>query len=466
MVTHAPAQAPGTRLVIAAQRASAATAEVTELDGRTVGLFHLGGGEHRGAIGPEEGETVERLVRKATDLGVPVLGVVATSGADVAVGVASLHAWGRVARALAQASGVVPVVLVVTGPCVSGPALLLGMADVVVMAGGSYAYVSGPAVVRRFTGVDVDHHVLGGPRVHALRTGLAWAVADDEDAAVAVALDVLSYLPPNNHEEAPVRWAGDPVDRDCGSAAAAVPDQASASYDVRVVVEDVVDEHSFLEVRPQHALNMVTGLAAVGGHPVGVVANQPSAMAGTIDIDASRKAARFVQLCDAFNLPLLTFVDTPGFQPGKDIEWRGMIRHGAELVHAYAAATVPRVSVVLRKAYGGAYIVMDSMSLGSDACLAWPTAEVAVMGPSGAVQILHGRRLAGLADGEARERERQALEADYAERYCSPAVAARRGFVDDVIDPLDTRRAVAAALAATRTKRERLPARRHANTPL
>ena len=451
---------------LARRRSSAALAELTELDGRPMGLFRLGGGEHRGAIGPAEGETVARLVRTATDLGVPVVGLLATSGADVSHGIASLHAWGQVARALTAASGVVPVAMVVSGPCLAGPALLLGLADVVVVTRDSYAYVSGPAVVRSFTGQEVSHEALGGPAVHAVRTGVAWADVADEDEALAVVIELLGYLPPNNGEEPPARLVTDPVDRDTTVAASAVPARATASYDVRVVVADVVDEHSFVEVRRLHAPSMVTGLATVAGQSVGIVANQPSFMAGTIDIDASRKAARFVQLCDAFNVPLLTFVDTPGFQPGKEVEWRGMIRHGAELVHAYAAATVPRVSVVLRKAYGGAYIVMDSRGLGGDVCLAWPGAEIAVMGPAGAVSVLHGRRLEAVEDEAAREDERAALEADYTARYCSSLVAAERGFVDDVIEPIDTRRAVAAALGALRTKRERLPRRRHANTPL
>ena len=464
---HQPVVLAGSRgVALAARRSSGAAAEIAELDGRRVGLFRLGGGHHRGAIGPAEGDTVARLIATATDLGVPVVGLLATSGADVGHGVDSLHAWGRIARALTAASGVVPIAMVVSGPCVSGPALLLGLADVVVVCDGSYAYVSGPAAVRRFTGQDVTHEALGGHTVHAGRTGVAWAEAADEDDALALVLDVLSYLPANNGEEPPVRWLTDPVDRDTAAAAAAVPERATASYDVRVVVEDVVDEGSFLEARRLHAASMVTGLATVGGQPVGIIANQPLAMAGTIDIEASRKAARFVQLCDAFNVPLLTFVDTPGFQPGKEIEWRGMIRHGAELVHAYAMATVPRVSVVLRKAYGGAYIVMDSRGLGGDVSLAWPGAEIAVMGPAGAVSVLYGKRLAGIEDETERAEERRALEAEYASRYCSSLVAAERGFVDDVIPPIDTRRAVAAALTALRTKRERHPRRRHANTPL
>jgi acetyl-CoA carboxylase carboxyltransferase component len=428
-----------------------------------VGWFRLAGGKHHGAVGQVEGEVLSRLVTTATDLGVPIVGVLDTSGAEVGQGVMALHAWGTVARALVHASGVVPIVLVVVGPCVSGPSLLLGIADVVVMTSDAFAYVSGPAAVAQMTGVDVSHDALGGAAAHGMHTGVAALVAADEDAAVDLARDVLAYLPSNTMEEPPSQWTEDPADRDCDAAAVAVPASASMSYDVRTVIGDVVDDGSLLELRARHAGNVVTALATIEGAPVGVIANQACQLAGTLDIPASQKAARFVQFCDAFNLPLLTFVDTPGFQPGKDIEWRGMIRHGAQLVHAYAAATVPRVCVVLRKAYGGAFIVMDSKGLGNDACFAWPDAELAVMGASGAVQVLHGKRI---KSGEIDECERLRLEDDYAAQYCNPTVAAERGYVDDVICPADTRRAVAFALRALRTKREHLPARRHSNTPL
>jgi acetyl-CoA carboxylase carboxyltransferase component len=424
-----------------------------------VAWFRLEGGPHRGAIGPVEGDVLTRLVDTAVEAGVPIVGVLATSGADVGEGVASLHAWGRVAQALARASGTVPVVLVVVGPCVSGPALLLGMADIVVMTTDATAWVSGPRAVRQLTGVDVTNDALGGPTVHAGRSGVAALVADDEETALQLVAEALSFLPSNCLDEPPLHWTGDRVDRDCKVAATIVPVEAMASYDVRSVVRDVVDDGHLFELRSRYAGNVVTAWATIEGRPVGIVANQPSVLAGTLEIEASKKAARFVQLCDAFNIPIVTFVDTPGFQPGKDIEWRGMIRHGAELVHAYAAATVPRVCVVLRKAYGGAYIVMDSKGMGNDACFAWPAAELAVMGAPGAVQILHGKR-----DLDAAERGR--LEADYAARYCTPAIAARRGFVDDVIEPQDTRRAVAFALRSLRHKCERLPRRRHSNSPL
>ncbi|MEX0664519.1 MAG: carboxyl transferase domain-containing protein [Acidimicrobiia bacterium] len=455
---------PPTPLV--GQRSDAATASLTEIDGRSVSTFRIEGGKHVGAIGPPEGEVLQRAVRVAIDLGIPLVGTIASSGADVVEGVASLHAWGRVARGLVDASGVVPTILSVVGPCVSGPALLLGIADVVVMTDDAFAYVSGPDTVRAFTGIDLDNRTLGGSALHGTRSGVASFVVSDEGAARDVVAAVLEYLPANHMDDPPRFVTADPVDRDCAKAATAVPGRPSASYDMRLVIEDVLDEDSFLELRAAHAANLVTALGRLDGQPVGIVANQPNQRAGTIDIEASEKAARFVQWCDCFNLPIITFVDTPGFEPGKDLEWRGMIRHGAELVYAYAAASVPRVAVVLRKAYGGAYIVMDSKGLGNDWCGAWPTAEIAVMGAPGAVQILHGRRLAGITDSDARNREQSALVEEYEERFANPYVAAERGFVDEVLAAVDTRRAVTAAIQRLSTKSEARPHRRHGNTPL
>jgi acetyl-CoA carboxylase carboxyltransferase component len=452
---------------VAAKRGGAATAALTQIDGRQVAWFRLSGGQHRGAIGPIEGEIIERTVRLALDAGVPVVGELATAGADVTEGIASLVAWGRMAKALTDASGTVPVVLTVTGPCVGGPALLLGLADHVVMTADAYAYVNGPRAAASFTGVSTTHTELGGADVHATRSGVASLVVADEEQAAAAVADLLSYLPSNHLEEPPAWPADDPGDRPSTVAAEVVPHRPTASYDVRAVIGDVCDRESFLEVRAALATNVVTGYARLGGMPVGVIANQPKSQAGTLDIEASRKAARFVQCCDAFGLPLLTFVDCGGFRPGRDLEWRGMIRHGAELVHAYANATVPRLGVVLRKAYGGAYIAMDSRGLGNDLCLAWPTAEIAVMGAPGAVAVLQRRKLAAVEDPEARARLKAELEADYTERVCSPAVAAQRGYVDDVIDPLDTRRILTAGLAALRNKRATPPSTaKHSNTPL
>jgi acetyl-CoA carboxylase carboxyltransferase component len=451
---------------VAAGRTSVATAALTEVHGRTVSWFRLAGGPHRGALGAAEGDVMARAVRRAIEAGLPIVGELATSGADVGQDVAGLHAWGRVAAALTAASGNVPIILLVTGPCLSGPALLLGLADHVVMTDASFAYVSGPNAVERMTGLTVDHRKLGGAAMHATQSGLASLVAPDVDAAYDDAAELLSYLPDNCMTPPAGEPVTDPVTRPCERAAAAVPERATASYDVRVVVRDVMDEGSFLELREQHAASVVIGYARLAGHSVGIVANQPCQLAGTLDIDASRKAARFVATCDRFNLPIVTFVDTPGFQPGKELEWRGIIRHGAELVHAYAEATVPRACVILRKAYGGAYIVMDSRGLGTDLALAWPTAEIAVMGAAGAVEILARRRLSAVEDPVERQELRTKLIADYEAEHLSPRVAMERGFVDDVIDPVDTRAVLAGGLARLANKREHLPRRKHSNTPL
>ncbi len=458
----------GMAVPVAAGRGAGVSASLVDLDGRRVAWFSLAGGKHRGAIGPAEGEVIERLIRLALDLGVPVVGELSTAGADVFEGVPSLHAWGRVAAALSRASGAVPIILSVVGPCVSGPALLLGIADHVVMTVDAYAYVSGAQAVADFTGVTTTREALGGATVHSTRSGVASLVVQDTDDARWAVLDLLSFLPSNYLEAPPVTACSDPIDRSCRAAAEAVPSRPMASYDMRAVVNDVVDHESFLEVRAASAANVVTGYARLGGTPVGVIANQPSQKAGTLDIEAARKAARFVQCCDAFGLALITFVDSPGFQPGSDIEWRGMIRHGAQLVHAYAAATVPRLCVVVRKAYGGAYIVMDSRGLGNDLCVSWPAAEIAVMGAPGAVAVLHGRRLAKVDDDDDRARRQAELESEYAERHCTPAMAAERGYVDEVIDPHDTRRILVAGLSALHTKRATTgrPPARHTNTPL
>lgn len=427
-------------------------------------VLDLRGPDRRGAIGSAGARAATEAVERAMRLGVPIVALFDTSGADLGEGVAALHGWGLLARALARASGNVPVLAAVTGTCVSGPALLLGLADQVVMTPDSFAFLSGPAAVEAITGRRIGHAELGGVEPHRTRTGVASMVVEPDDVADAVGA-VLDHLPPH-HLADPPRWpVTDAPDRPCPAARDAVPARAEASYDVRRVVADVLDHGSFLEMRAGFAPNLVTGYGRLAGRAVGIVANQPAHRAGTIDIAASQKGARFVAHLDAFNVPILTLVDTPGFEPGRDLEWRGMIRHGAQLVHAYAAATVPRLCVVLRKAYGGAYIVMDSRGIGNDFCAAWPSADIAVMGAAGAVAVLHGRRLAAI-DGAARDEERTRLERAYTERFSGPYEAAERGFVDAVVDPLDTRRVLAAALAMTAGKREEPFIRHHANGPL
>jgi acetyl-CoA carboxylase carboxyltransferase component len=358
---------------------------------------------------------------------------------------------------VAACSGIVPVLLAVLGPAMSGPALMLGMADVVVMSPGAVAYVSGPATVAQMTGLHVTPAELGGAAVHARSTGVAGLLAADEEDALEAVVDLLSYLPDNTDSPPPVEPSDDPPDRPTPELCDLLPATAAGSYDVRQVAGAVADDGHLLELRAGWAPQLVTALARMDGQPVGIVANQPRSMAGTLDIAASQKGARFVAFCDAFNLPIVTLVDTPGFMPGKDLEWRGMIRHGAQLVFAYAEATVARICLILRKAYGGAYIVMDSKAMGNDVCLAWPSAEVAVMGAEGAVKILHRR--AG-ADDQAR------LADEYRAAYLNPYTASERGFVDLVIDPSDTRAALTAAIRQLGPKREHLQGRKHGNGPL
>lgn len=444
---------------------AAATAELREIDGRRVAWFRIAGGKHHGAIGTRGGATVERAVQLAGELQIPLVGELDTSGAELGEGVAALHTWGRLARELVAVSGVVPTMLAVTGACVSGPALALGCFDQVVMTDDAFAFVSGPESIADFTGESVSRTELGGSAVHDRRSGVAAMVVRDEVMARDALAAILSYLP-DNHLADPRRFppAGD-RDRECRIAADTIPAAPNASYDVRMVIDDVVDADSRLELRAAYASNLVTALATLDGRPIGVVANQPAHRAGTIDIEASRKAARFIAWCDNFNLPIVTFVDTPGFEPGRDLEWRGMIRHGAELVHAYAAATVPRLCVVMRKAYGGAYIVMDSRGIGNDLTIAWPGAQIAVMGAPPAIQILHGKRLRALEPEDRAAAERELVDA-YELEFDNPYRAAERGLVDAVIAPELTRSILCDALDVLATKRDSQPSRRHSNTPL
>jgi acetyl-CoA carboxylase carboxyltransferase component len=388
---------------------------------------------------------------------IPLVVVVASSGADVFEGVASLHGWGVVARTISQCSGVVPVLFIAAGLAVSGPALLLGLADLVVMTPDAVAYVSGPAAVEQLTGLQLGPRELGGQGVHSRSTGVAALSATSLDHAVELVDEALSYLPDHADALPPTVATDDPLDRPVPELRDLLPAAPTGSYDVRRVVTAIADDGDMLELRARWAPQLVTALTRIGSRSVGVIANQPQSMAGTLDIAASQKGARFVEFCDSFNIPLLTLVDTPGFMPGRDLEWRGMIRHGAQLVFAYAEAQVPRVCLILRKAFGGAYIVMDSKGMANDICLAWPSAQVAVMGAPGAVQILHRRE-----DAETQAR----LVEEYQSAYLNPYVAASRGLIDDVIDPADTRLAVGRALSMLAGKRERLVARKHGNGPL
>jgi len=429
---------------------------VRDLGGRRVVVVDIAG-EDRGALRPADGENLAIAARTARDQRLPLVCFVESSGAAIDEGVGAVHGWGTAAREFVACSGVVPTIFCVTGPTVSGPALLLGLADLVVMITNTYAFVSGTHMVRQFTGEELSNEGLGGASMHERTSGVAHFTVADRAEAEDLISELLSFLP-DHTDQVPTGWpCSDPVDRPTPEAGDLIPETPTGSYDVRDVLACVVDDGHLLEPRAQWAPNLVTAFASIGGRPVGLVANQPQSVAGTLDIAASQKGGRFVSFCDAFNLPLVTFVDTSGFYPGKDLEWRGMIRYGAQMAFAYARATVPRVCLTLRKSYGGAYIVMDSRYMGNDLMLAWPTAEIAVMGAKGAVEILHR---------QADEAEREDLVAAYEERLLNPYIAAERGSVDRVIEPADTRSELAAALDVLSGKRERLPRRRHDNTPL
>ena len=417
----------------------------------------MGADDQAALLGVDDGTLLAIGAHVARENGVPIVCHINSAGVPPSEGVEALHGWGVAARELTRSSGIIPIVMCVHETAVSGSALLLGLADIVVMIDGSYSYVSGPRMVQEYTGVPIDNDDLGGAKRHSGTSGVAVAVvptAADADDYIA---DVLGMLPSNSGELPPLVETADPADRMLDGVSDLVPTTAMGSYDVRDIVAEVVDDGFVLELRAEWAANLVTALASVGGRTIGVVANQPQHLAGTLDIPASQKGAGFVAFCDAFNIPLLTFVDTSGFLPGKDLEWRGMIRHGAQLAFAYARATVPRVNVTLRKSYGGAYIVMDSKYMGNDLALAWPTAEIAVMGAKGAVEILHRK---------ADEVERAERELEYEDRLLNPYIAAERGSVDMVIDPASTRVEVAAAFEALASKRENLRRRIHDNTPL
>ena len=434
------------------------SARVASLGGRAVvdagALGAIGEGSPLAAV---DGHNLAAAARLARTQRLPLVLRIAASGSDVQEGVGALHGWAAAAAELTRCSGVVPFIAIASGPNVSGPALILGLADFVIMTAEAYAFVVGPHTVEQFTGVPVGRDELGGPHAHESRSGVAGFVADDVAEAEETVAELLGFIGDHNGADPPARACADPVGRATPEAFDVLPAESAGIYDVRDVICSVVDHGLMLEPHAHWAANLVTAFASFGGRAVGLVANQPQTMAGTLDITASRKGARFVAFCDAFNLPLVTFVDTSGFYPGKDLEWRGMIRYGAQMAFAYARATVPRVNVTLRKSYGGAYIVMDSKTMGNDVALAWPSAEIAVMGANAAVKILHR--------SEPPEQQ-QELAADYEQRLLNPYVAAERGAIDAVIDPADTRREVHAALEMLAAKRERLPRRRHDNSPL
>ncbi len=434
------------------------------IDGRKVFLFSQDFTVFGGALGEVFAEKIHKVMDLALSVGAPMIGLNDGAGARIQEGVVSLDSYGGIFHRNVKSSGVIPQISVILGPCAGGAVYSPAMTDFVFMvAEKSHMFITGPDVVKTVTGEEVTLEDLGGARSHSTKSGVATFVGRTEEEVLNEVRFLISHLPPNNLEEPPRTDTADDPERSTPELRDVLPDSPNLPYDMRAVIQAVVDDGEFMEYHAHWAQSIVCGFARLNGHPVGVVGNQPMVLAGVLDIESSSKAARFVRTCDAFNIPLLTLVDVPGFLPGVDQEHGGIIRHGAKLLYAYCEATVPRIQVITRKAYGGAYVVMDSKSVGSDLSFAWPGAELAVMGPQGAVEIIHRRELQSAADPAARRAE---LVDDYTERYANPYIAAERGYIDDVIDPADTRRLVIAGFEMLRSKREELLPRKHGVIPL
>jgi propionyl-CoA/long-chain acyl-CoA carboxylase carboxyl transferase subunit len=436
------------------------------IDGRQVCVFAQDFTVFGGSLGQVFGEKIVKVMDLAMKTGCPMIGINDSGGARIQEGVVSLGLYGEIFRRNVHASGVVPQISLIMGPCAGGAVYSPAVTDFTVMVDKtSHMFITGPDVIKTVTGEDVTMEELGGAHTHNSRSGSAHYLASDEDDAIEFVKALISYLPQNNLEDAPSYET--PVDLDVNDADRAldtlIPDSPNQPYDIHTVIESVLDDGEFLEVHALFAPNIVVGLGRIEGHSVGIVANQPLQLAGTLDIDASEKAARFVRTCDAFNVPVLTFVDVPGFLPGTSQEWGGIIRRGAKLLYAYAEATVPLITVITRKAYGGAYDVMGSKHLGADVNVAWPTAQIAVMGAQGAVNLLYRSELRAAADPEALRAD---LISDYDDTLANPYLAAERGFVDAVIAPHETRVEIVRSLRLLRNKREILPPKKHGNIPL
>jgi propionyl-CoA carboxylase beta chain len=434
------------------------------IDGRGVFIFAEDFTRFGGSLGEVVADKICKVLDLALETGTPVIGLKDSGGARIQEGVLGLNGYGRIFERNVRASGVIPQISVIMGPCAGGAVYSPALTDFIYQVEGtSHLFITGPDVIKTVTGEDVSMDELGGAHAHAGKSGVTHFVARDDRDAMDEIRYLMSFLPSNNMEVAPFFTPMDSRDRMDEDLTTIVPDSANQPYDVVDVIESIVDDGEFYEVHEHWAGNIVIGFARLDGYTIGVVANQPAVLAGTLNIDASVKAARFVRFCDAFNIPLVTLVDVPGFLPGVDQEHDGIIRHGAKLLYAFSEATVPRITVIMRKAYGGAFLVMNSRAVRADLVFAWPSAEIAVMGAQGAVNVIHRRALAGADDPEA---ERAQLVADYEEQFNNPYVAARYGLVDNVIEPRETRPKLIRALEMLRNKRETLPPKKHGNIPL
>jgi acetyl-CoA carboxylase carboxyltransferase component len=434
------------------------------INGRLVYTFSQDFTVIGGSVSLAHAEKICKVMDMALKVGAPMIGINDSGGARIQEGVDSLAGYAEIFLRNTLSSGVVPQISLIMGPCAGGAVYSPALTDFIIMVkDSSYMYITGPDVVKTVTHEDVTHDELGGAMVHAAKSGVCHLVADNETQALMLARELLSYLPSNNMEDPPFMPSNDDPLRADVALDTIVPDSPNKPYDIKEVIRKVVDDGIFFEIHEQFAMNIVVGFARLGGHSVGVVANQPAVLAGVLDIDASEKAARFIRFCDAFNIPIITFVDVPGYMPGTAQEYGGIIRAGAKLLYAYCEATVPKLTVTTRKSYGGAYCVMSSKHIRGDLNLAWPSAEIAVMGPDGAVSIVFRRELEAAEDPVARKAE---LVKDYIEKFASPYVAAERGYIDDIIEPRDTRARLINGLEVLQNKRDSNPARKHGNIPL
>jgi acetyl-CoA carboxylase carboxyltransferase component len=435
-----------------------------EIDGRLVYVFAQDFTVMGGSVGEVHGEKVCKVLDLALENGAPIIGINDSGGARIQEGVDSLDAYGEIFYRNTMASGVIPQLSVIAGPCAGGAVYSPALTDFVFMVEDiGYMFITGPDVIRSVTQEEVSAEALGGADVHSRQSGVAHFSRASEEETFDLVRQFLSYLPSNNAEDPPYVPPVDPPDRVDPGLDTIVPEDPSEAYDMREIVERLVDEGTFLEVHERFATNLMVGFARLGGYVVGIVAQQPPVLAGVLDIDAADKGARFIRFCDCFNIPLITLVDTPGFLPGVEQEHGGIIRHGAKMIYAYAEASVPKISVITRKAYGGAYIVMSSKALRGDVCFAWPGAEIAVMGPRGAVNIIFRKELQEAEDPEALREE---LVEEYRREFAHPYVAARRGYLDDVITPRNTRSRLIRVLEMLQNKRVQRPARKHGSIPL
>ncbi|MEX1248723.1 MAG: acyl-CoA carboxylase subunit beta [Anaerolineales bacterium] len=434
------------------------------IDGRLIYVFSQDFTVFGGSLGEVHAEKIVKVMEMALKNGAPIIGLNDSGGARIQEGVVSLGGYADIFLRNTMASGVIPQVSAIMGPCAGGAVYSPALTDFIFMVrNSSYMFVTGPEVVKSVTHEEVSFEDLGGASIHSAQSGVCHVVADSEADTMFLIRKLLSYLPQNNLEDAPFRPTKDNPLRREDALDTLIPGDPSKPYDIKEVIRLIVDEGAFFEIHEQFAQNIVVGFARLGGHAVGVIANQPMVLAGVLDIDASEKAARFVRFCDSFNIPLLTLVDVPGFMPGTAQEHNGIIRAGAKLLYAYCEATVPKLTVVTRKAYGGAYDVMSSKHIRGDVNLAWPSAEIAVMGPDGAVNIIFRKELARSKNPEKKKAE---LVADYRQQFANPYVAAGRGYIDDVIQPRDTRPRLINALEMLTNKRDSNPAKKHGNIPL